>query len=751
LSVIVLIALSVFFFLPNSREPFTSAQSARPCSGSGVLSKESKLFITKDNEKAASSYTDRIYKQINYKHGKPLTATPSDISTANTILQSIHMDKSFVIEKPVGMIAVELGFSSTVLYFVEASMINKGKNALSSSESPNGSLLTFYRYFQCLDMQNSVNSMFKGYRYLNAAETTNVIDERTPDTEQAKYNIPLGMLTGLNKNILTIEDAQLIAMGLGSTCNGFIAKVTPVNATLTDVNATLSDVNFVTSDYSFAKNSTRMDNLENQLESIIGQYEKQEEITSKNLKENTFVGFKKQITTTLPDDVLLSEHMASYKNAVYTNLTLKPNHIKIKDGHKLSKLPASARRYCNNGPDSRNCCIRPSDIKAIFHKKDGGKLDADLPTMSEFIGSENAEAAMAEFTCPYYIDGSLEGNVYTRNRSDGFCCRSVPSRGSLLPGMSVSDEDMYKGIMQENSSPYTCSRRSEFMTDPKCNARCEFIAKKRNVFRSNPKETAGAKEHPTVYRRDLKRCIYDSNKCDVPTVEACNAGQFTGECPPSACATTCNGLEEANWEEGVPNAIMQKEIEDRGMCRDGRTIYEKKGSMLDNYYTGLSILKELFANSKKRFAYGNTVSAKDPCADGCIDLSLREYGDVYKIGESKSGDVGALIPSVAAPPGSGLKEYRVVSYNSIMKLLRFEDENKNTHTLFFVGTPVEHLGANPSVTLAKCQGDCDLDSQCAGNLKCWQRDGNEPIPGCIMGGSGDISSHDYCYDPEDNK
>jgi len=46
----------------------------------------------------------------------------------------------------------------------------------------------------------------------------------------------------------------------------------------------------------------------------------------------------------------------------------------------------------------------------------------------------------------------------------------------------------------------------------------------------------------------------------------------------------------------------------------------------------------------------------------------------------------------------------------------------------------------------KCQGDCDADSQCAGNLKCGKRSGYALIPGCLEGGKKD---YDYCYDPDD--
>ena len=46
--------------------------------------------------------------------------------------------------------------------------------------------------------------------------------------------------------------------------------------------------------------------------------------------------------------------------------------------------------------------------------------------------------------------------------------------------------------------------------------------------------------------------------------------------------------------------------------------------------------------------------------------------------------------------------------------------------------------------LKRCEGDCNADSDCSGGLKCIQRSALEPVPGCIAGGEGDVSGHDYC-------
>jgi hypothetical protein len=51
----------------------------------------------------------------------------------------------------------------------------------------------------------------------------------------------------------------------------------------------------------------------------------------------------------------------------------------------------------------------------------------------------------------------------------------------------------------------------------------------------------------------------------------------------------------------------------------------------------------------------------------------------------------------------------------------------------------------PDEPCGLCQADCDNDSQCAGNLICFQRDGLTPVPGCS--GEGKPNA-DYCINPQ---
>jgi len=51
----------------------------------------------------------------------------------------------------------------------------------------------------------------------------------------------------------------------------------------------------------------------------------------------------------------------------------------------------------------------------------------------------------------------------------------------------------------------------------------------------------------------------------------------------------------------------------------------------------------------------------------------------------------------------------------------------------------------------KCQGNCNGDdSNCASGMECFARNNEESVPGCVTGGSGDISGADYCHIPPPN-
>ena len=49
--------------------------------------------------------------------------------------------------------------------------------------------------------------------------------------------------------------------------------------------------------------------------------------------------------------------------------------------------------------------------------------------------------------------------------------------------------------------------------------------------------------------------------------------------------------------------------------------------------------------------------------------------------------------------------------------------------------------------LGICQGDCDTDDECEGDLVCFQRDAYEAVPGC-SGGESEYRGNDFCIYPQ---
>lgn len=59
---------------------------------------------------------------------------------------------------------------------------------------------------------------------------------------------------------------------------------------------------------------------------------------------------------------------------------------------------------------------------------------------------------------------------------------------------------------------------------------------------------------------------------------------------------------------------------------------------------------------------------------------------------------------------------------------------------------VHAYASDPTYLLTECEGDCDDDSDCYGDMICFQRDASGYVPSC-GGGLFDSSSTDYCIHP----
>lgn len=73
---------------------------------------------------------------------------------------------------------------------------------------------------------------------------------------------------------------------------------------------------------------------------------------------------------------------------------------------------------------------------------------------------------------------------------------------------------------------------------------------------------------------------------------------------------------------------------------------------------------------------------------------------------------------------------------------------RNNGDLLLEALPLTYIGndGNPSsgFPLAECQGDCDHDDDCTGDLVCFQRSNSEPVPGCD---GNDNGGRDFCIRP----
>ena len=123
----------------------------------------------------------------------------------------------------------------------------------------------------------------------------------------------------------------------------------------------------------------------------------------------------------------------------------------------------------------------------------------------------------------------------------------------------------------------------------------------------------------------------------------------------------------------------------------------------------------------------------DDCSSGltCFEREKDEYTKVPGCGTGGPGDIpGADYCYDSTPDNSDVGDNGLDPSTS--PLLRW------------LGSE----GCSPSRPCGACSGDCDEDDDCIDSHECFKRYVGETIavPGCAVGGSGDIPGGDYCYD-----
>lgn len=121
---------------------------------------------------------------------------------------------------------------------------------------------------------------------------------------------------------------------------------------------------------------------------------------------------------------------------------------------------------------------------------------------------------------------------------------------------------------------------------------------------------------------------------------------------------------------------------------------------------------------------------------GYDDLDLLNY-ELYPMSQSKYVDEDEDEGDEGAMSASGKTSQPTVSPTSIG--ISSDDDPSDSNVLTILST--KDCGKNEC---RHCQGDCDADSDCKGELRCFFRSGFKPVPGCQ--GEG-VANKDYCYDP----
>ena len=117
-----------------------------------------------------------------------------------------------------------------------------------------------------------------------------------------------------------------------------------------------------------------------------------------------------------------------------------------------------------------------------------------------------------------------------------------------------------------------------------------------------------------------------------------------------------------------------------------------------------------------------------------IDLTIQDDNDKSKPGKptlptlvNKTGGAITLRLNLPENNGGGAFESFFLYTN-------------NQYSDTFTSQPLDLVASDGGASLGRCQGHCNFDSDCAGNLRCWSGSGD--VPECT---GTKISSKKYCF------
>lgn len=151
-----------------------------------------------------------------------------------------------------------------------------------------------------------------------------------------------------------------------------------------------------------------------------------------------------------------------------------------------------------------------------------------------------------------------------------------------------------------------------------------------------------------------------------------------------------------------------------------------------------------------RSAVVNSVPGCDgePLPDGA-DYCVRPEDLPYGVGgvtpPAPTAPVEPVDTTVTEPPVGEIEPTATETSNATEPMATIDTVAVTEIPDNFLAITYNSDGPASSLPLMNCQGDCGTDDDCDGDLVCFQRNFNEPVPGCI---GLALDYYDYCVAPD---
>lgn len=517
-------------------------------------------------------YHDALFDELRQKHAalvRKQKEAYSNITEGRQQIKYSNQISALQKPRPIGYI---MRPGSTDLYFVTDDLLSQNTGKAGSPA------YYFYRYHPC-----ATETVQKKYtKKLGVQE--DVAEQKNIDTSFIDFG-----------NVMSVKDAKLLSNALGEECSGFTG--------------------ILGSEFIFAENSEDtifMTNVKFRSLSYTFQITTDSLVTAATTPSDQLIGYS-NIPQSNDKGILLKSDALQDMNDYLMHTTPDLYRVPLSTKRLSSIIPEGDRRYCRTDGTDTNCCFRIGEEKGGSDDTSektycGLGFDAEnknSPTNTNFdIGFPGIKGAMNDekgldknMTCPYYVD--TVGDVYRRTR-DASCCLYAPTRN---PAQIIHGNEIDNTLVMPNDRMYAyakelskeCDASSENLFQDGCNNICTILATKNGVSR---KKINGTTQYPTLYRRDLGRCVYDSDGSDpgdkfkLPTKEACLYSDFkegNANCPTDDICTKNMMTADSKISDSDLD-LKQKYVRNEYCSLDSSPTYDKIGNIVKDFDVKVSDL-----------------------------------------------------------------------------------------------------------------------------------------------------------------